>query len=153
MEIGPLQAHELAWMLARSARTAWEQLTAAEQAGAAPAQVAQQAAAMVAGALGRPGGAALVAREGGQPAGYILVDVQPHEITGAPQGVYLDIWVEPAWRRRGVAGALCAAADQHCRSLGLRQTRRLVSAHNTASLELSLRQGNQIQRLVLGQQL
>ena len=39
------------------------------------------------------------------------------------EGYVMNVYVEPAWRRKGVASALMEAAVEHARGLGLRRVR------------------------------
>lgn len=149
MEIGPLTAPEWPWLLARSAATGWAQLTPLQQGAATPAGIAARAEQMLSQALAQPGGAAVVAREQGIPAGYLVAAGVPDELTGVPTGLFLDIWMEPQWRGKGVSSLLTAAGEAHCRALGLRLVRRIVAAHNAPSLRHAAADGCQVERLVL----
>jgi GNAT superfamily N-acetyltransferase len=100
-------------------------------------------------ALSSPGSAALVARDGGVPVGYIIVAAVPDELTGMAVGLFVDIYVEPQWRGRGVSSKLTAAGDEHCRSLGLKAVRRHIAAHNEASLGHARADGCEIERIAL----
>lgn len=149
MEIGPVAAQEWPWLLTRSVATGWEQLTPVQQAATTPAVFARRVEHMLRLALGLPGGAALVARERGEPVGYVVVTAAPDELTGMPCGLLADIWVEPGRRGRGIGHRLTAAGEAHCRALGLPMVRRVVAAHNRASLEHALADGCQVERLTL----
>lgn len=141
--------HEWPWLLARSVATGWEQLIPAQQAATTPALFAARVERMLRLAMGLPGGAALVAREQGEPVGYTVVTVAPDELTGTPCGHFVDIWVDPGRRGRGIGHRLTAAGEAHCRALGLPLVRRVVAAHNPASLQHALADGCQVERLTL----
>lgn len=100
-------------------------------------------------ALSIPGSVVLVARVQGSPVGYIVITVAPDELTGAPAGLFLDVWVEPHGRGRRICSQLTAAAEAHCRSLGLTVARRVIAAHNMASLRHAEGDGCQVERVVL----
>lgn len=153
IRLRPLVREDLPWVLARAVATGWEQLPPPERLRIPPAAVAGPVRAMVLGALSRPGAGGLVAEAPTAPGdpriGYILYTVLAEELTGLPVGFFLDIWVDPAWRRQGVARHLCHGAEAVLRALGLREVKRSVAAHNHASLALSLQDGARVERLLL----
>lgn len=149
LEIGPITQQEWPWLWERSMATGWHQLPPEQQAAANPAQVAHQVQQMLGMALSAPGAGVLMARAAGDPVGYLVVTVAPDELTGLPTGLFLDIWVEPAWRGRGISSRLTAAGEEHCRRLGLRLVRRAVAAHNQASLRHALSDGCVVERYIL----
>lgn len=149
MDIGPLKHAERPWILARSAETGWEQLTAGQQAETTRDQVAKKVRAMLQHALQLPGSTVLVARDAGEPVGYMVVTVAPDELTGKRYGLFLDIWVEPQWRGRGLSSRLTAAGEAHCRARGLTRVRRIIAAHNEKSLRHALGDGCRMERYIL----
>lgn len=66
----------------------------------------------------------LVLSPQGQPVagtGLWLMDWPPHMIgPGAPRANILNVWVEPEWRRRGLARRLIGIALDACRARGIR---------------------------------
>jgi GNAT superfamily N-acetyltransferase len=114
-----------------------------------PQIVATAAQEMLIDHLRQPGSIGLVARDGGCPVGYLLITVTMDELTRTPMGLFLDIWVDPAWRGRGVASALTAAGEHHCRALGLRFVRRWIAAQNQNSLHHAMKDGCQVELLSL----
>lgn len=153
MEVGPLAEHEVTWLLERSTETGWAQLTPAQQQSVAREVVTANAQAMLTQALGTPGAAAFVLREGNEPLGYVVVVVVPDELTGQPTGLLLDVWVDPRYRGRGLAVQLSAAAEGHLRARGIKTARRLIAAHNEASLRHSFKDGCRIERVIVSKEL
>ena len=149
LEIAPMNQQEWPWLLGRSVETGWEQISPVLRPGASREATATQIQRMLRMALSAPGTAALVARSGGAPVGYIVVAVTPDELTGASVGLFLDIFVEPAWRGKGVSSRLTAAGEEHCRALGLTAVRRFISAHNAASLRHARGDGCELERYAL----
>ena len=148
-----MTAPEWPWVLARSRETGWAQMLPSQQAQTSPDVFAGLVHEMLSQAMGAPGGTILVAREGGVPAGYLAIGVVPDELTRAPTGLFIDIYVAPAWRGRGVSSMLTAAGEGHCRALGLGHVRRMVAAHNAQSLRHALADGCLVERLMLIKQL
>lgn len=149
VEIGALAPQEWQWLVARSIATGWEQLVAQQREQVTPEGFAERVRAMLGRAIAQPGGGALVAREQGTPIGYLVAGVGEDELTGARFGIFGDIFVEPAWRGRGVSSQLTAAGEARLRSLGLQLVRRTVAAQNGPSLRHALADGCQVERYVL----
>jgi ribosomal protein S18 acetylase RimI-like enzyme len=61
---------------------------------------------------------ALLAEVDGTPAGFACVRVVPCLLYAAPAAELTELYVEPAFRRAGVARALIAAAEQLARERG-----------------------------------
>jgi [ribosomal protein S18]-alanine N-acetyltransferase len=79
-------------------------------------------------------GVYLVAWDGGEPAGHAhLALTDPPELQ--------DVEVREPYRRRGVASALCAAAEAEARAAGHSALRVTVSAHSPAAQGLYERLG------------
>lgn len=146
MEISPLTAQEWPWFLAHSTETGWEQMHPSLRPGASREQVVANFRAMATEAVQQPGSAVLVAREGGRIAGYIMLTLMPDEWTRHPVGLYYDIWVDPAWRGKGVANFLTRTAEQYFRQMGIRLVRRFISAHNQESLRHAQKDGAIVER-------
>lgn len=149
MEIGLLTPQETPWLMDRSVATGWAQLVPQQQAQTTPAVVAAQVQGMLQHSLSQPGSAVLVARENGMPVGYLVVTVVPDELTRMPTGLFIDIWVEPAWRGKGISSQLTAAGESHLKRLGVKAVRRMIAAHNAPSLRHARADGCQLERYML----
>ena len=74
-------------------------------------------------------GAALawIAIAEGTPVGSIVMLLHPRlpspRIVPATEGYILNVYVDPEWRKRGIATALMRAALEHARTLGLARLR------------------------------
>lgn len=147
--VRPARPEEMSWALARCQETAWECVDPEARPHVDRLALATWTQSQMLGALRAPGSAVLIAESDGKPVGYIIVARASHPISGEPVGFLLDIWVAPGMRRCGAADALCAAAEAHCRSLGLRETVRTVAAHNAASLNHALKSGCRITQHLL----
>lgn len=141
--------HEWSWVQARSLDTGWAQLSPPLRETASRDATAAQIQRMLRMVMAAPGATVLVAREGAVPVGYIIVAVVPDELTGGPVGLFVDIYVEPGWRGKGVSTRLTAAGEDHCRALGLKAVRRVISAHNEASFRHAKGDGCEVERLTL----
>lgn len=148
-EIGPMQPHEWTWLVSRSLVTGWAQLNPLQQASASAMDVSHRIQAMLTRAVTAPGATALVAREDGSPVGYLIVTVVPDELTGQPSGLFVDIFVEPQWRRTGLAGQLTAAGEEHLRDLGIREVRRWIAYQNPASLRHAQKDGCEVEKVMM----
>ena len=73
---------------------------------------------------------------GGERAGFIVYGAEPHRFLRREHGLVLELWVAPAWRRRGVARAAGAAAIAHLRSLGLSRIALEVSGGDAKAAKL-----------------
>ena len=90
-----------------------------------------------------PPGAHLVAELDGQLAGYIRVKpVTPLRENAHVLGI-VGLAVAPGSRRRGVASALLAAAEQHARARGARKLSLRVLSSNETAMRLYERHGFQ----------
>lgn len=78
-------------------------------------------------------GMAWIARAEGKPVGSIVMLLHPRlpspRLVPATEGYILNVYVDPEWRKRGIATALMGAALDHARSLGLGRLR----LHTTAA--------------------
>ena len=85
----------------------------------------------------------LVAELGGQLAGYVRV----RPVTAVPENAHvlgiMGLAVAPSLRRRGVASALLAAAEEHARARGARKLSLRVLSTNATALRLYERVGFQ----------
>ncbi len=140
---------DLAWVLQAAGRSGWEQTVPGERPGAHWGIVAQKVESMVRGALGQPGGRLLVAEAAGTPVGYVLCFLQSNPLTGQTDGVMADLYVEPAWRRRGVGRRLAAAAEHHVRGQGALAMAVVASLYSHGALRLATALGYWPERVLL----
>jgi GNAT superfamily N-acetyltransferase len=72
-------------------------------------------------------GMAWIAKAGGKPVGSIVMLLHPRlpspRLVSATEGYILNVYVDPPWRRRGIATALMRAALERARELGLARLR------------------------------
>jgi ribosomal protein S18 acetylase RimI-like enzyme len=66
----------------------------------------------------------------------LLLDALPDEVTLLPQGFIAYMAVEPRCRRRGVGGALLAAAEDEAKARGLPYMALMVTEENEAARRL-----------------
>lgn len=133
--------------------TAWELLPADDRAVARFELVAQSGAANLQGVLTSPGGTAIVADVGGQPVGYLLIGLMPDDLTGEPVGYLADIYMQPAWRRRGVSKRLHQAGEQYLRQIGIRKVTNWTHAHNATAIKTQEHHGIRPWRVMLSKRL
>jgi GNAT superfamily N-acetyltransferase len=74
--------------------------------------------------------------EGDALVGFAVVMELPDAIHGTVTGMMDDLFVVPAWRRRGVAQALIAAIVEHAKTKGWAHVRWLVHEHDQAAIAL-----------------
>ncbi len=88
--------------------------------------------------VGDPHWFVALAYSAGQPAGCVMATIEEHPpiLANTRRGYLTDIWVEPEWRRHGVAAALMAAAERWVREQGARRIELLVAANNAAAQAL-----------------
>ena len=84
-------------------------------------------------AEGGPASATVIAREGGVDVGLVRVFAEP-DVPGRMHLV--SMWVDPNYRRRGVARALVAQAVRWAAERGAREVSLWVADHNTAARRL-----------------
>ena len=73
--------------------------------------------------------------------GHAVLTVRHAMEFGGPLGVVDDLYVAPAWRRRGIAGALLDALRGECRSRGCKAWQVEVGADNAGAQALYRRFG------------
>ncbi len=98
-----------------------------------------------------PESVVLVAEAGGpgaageppHPAGFVIAQIMDNVpiYRTARYGWFHDLWVEPAFRRRGIAGALVDAAVARLRAAGVTQLRGETARANDAARALLARRG------------
>lgn len=125
---------DVPWLYRAAAVCAWEALHPEERAQASPADVAMRAWTRASQMAGTPMGTLLVAEVAGTPVAYAAGGVGPDASTGEPMGHILDIWVDPALRRRGLARRLHAALEAWFAAQGVRKVKLWTGLHNTAAL-------------------
>lgn len=103
--------------------------------------------------LGAPGGTAVVAEDGGRPVGFLLVSLQQDDRTGQMLGYLADIYIDPAYRGRGLSKPMERMAVEHLRQLGMRHVYVWVHAHNPQGQATARRLGMQPWGVVLAKEL
>jgi GNAT superfamily N-acetyltransferase len=68
--------------------------------------------------------------------GFAVVMELPDAIHGTTTGMMDDLFVAPAWRKRGVAQAILAAIVEHAKVKGWAHVRWLVHEQDTAAIAL-----------------
>ncbi len=92
----------------------------------------------------------LIARDGAQRIGFLLLlDDLPDEVTSLPQAFVAYMAVEPHCRRRGVGGALLAAAEDEAKRRRLPYMALMVTQENAAARRLYERGAYRTERLLL----
>jgi ribosomal protein S18 acetylase RimI-like enzyme len=124
------QPSDLPYLLHMAAETAWQITPADDRARTHPDLIRRSAQANLMGCLSSPGGTAVVAEENGRPVGYLVVTLQPSDRTGEPTGYLADIYVEPAYRRSGLAKELHGIGEAYLKQLGIRTVTNWVHAGN-----------------------
>lgn len=84
-----------------------------------------------------PATIALVAEVKGEVVGYLLgakIDLHPDLFEQADAGFIADIFVDPAFRGRGLAREMVATANQWFRQRGVRQVELQVAARNPVGM-------------------
>ena len=76
----------------------------------------------------------LAADVDGELAGFLLADVRAFEFGSEPCGWILEVGVDPAHTRRGVASALLAEAVKRLRASGVTTVRTMVRRNNVPVL-------------------
>ncbi|MBI4569550.1 MAG: GNAT family N-acetyltransferase [Planctomycetes bacterium] len=76
----------------------------------------------------------LVARHEGKTAGYLVGETHAWEFGSEPAGWILAVGVDPAFRRLGIARALCEEAVRRFQALGVKYTRAMVRRDDFAAL-------------------
>ena len=76
----------------------------------------------------------LAADVGGELAGFLLADVRAFEFGSEPCGWILEVGVDPAHTRRGVASALLAEAVKRLRASGVTTVRTMVRRNDVPVL-------------------
>lgn len=141
---------EVERIAARAADNAWDGLTDWERRLADRAAADQRVRLIVEGILASPTGTALVAEIDGRFAGHVLLAVLPSDVTGLEEGRCFDVWVEPEFRRRGVAQTLNRAAAEHCRQHGAVRLVMSISVANAASQGSARKSGFTADWLIYG---
>jgi GNAT superfamily N-acetyltransferase len=128
--VRPWRPTDLPDLMRMAAITAWDITPADDKAHTTVAAVAANAQRNLLAVLQSPLGTAFVADEGGRPVGYLLIAIQEHDKTGQFHGYLADIYVEPAFRRAGLAKALYQAGEAYLRQVGMRRVTNWTHAHN-----------------------
>jgi ribosomal protein S18 acetylase RimI-like enzyme len=86
--------------------------------------------------LGDPDVRVWGALEGDDLIGFAVVMELPDAIHGTVTGAMDDLFVAPAWRRRGIAQAILAAIVEHAKAKGWAHVRWLVHEEDAAAIAL-----------------
>ncbi|HYG58426.1 MAG TPA: GNAT family N-acetyltransferase [Symbiobacteriaceae bacterium] len=103
--------------------------------------------------LGSPGGTAVVVEDQGRPVGYFLIAIQPNHKTSLPFGYAADIYLEPAYRKGGVARQMHDLAEGYLRQLGIGTLTNWTHAHNPLGQKASDRNGFRIEGMMMAKDL
>jgi GNAT superfamily N-acetyltransferase len=146
----PADLPHLRWF---AAVNAWQILPPDDQALASIAAVAASAEANLHGVLGTPGGTALVAVADGRPVGYLLIAVRTDEKTGEPHGYMADIYIEPQFRKHGLAVRLHDEGEWYLAQLGIRKATLWTHAHNPLGQKSAERRGYRLSGVMMAKKL
>ncbi len=131
----------------------WEILPPDDQERASIADVARSAETNLHAVLSSPGGAAFVAEDGGRPVGYMLLGIRPAERTGEPAGYLADVYIEPAYRKQGIAGQFHRLSEEYLSQLGIRKASLWIHAHNPPAQKSAERQGYRVRGTMMSKTL
>lgn len=149
LEVRPGTQADLAWLLPAAARSALEQTVPRERLATWAETLAPRVEGLLRAALVQPGALLLVAAAAGVPVGYALACLQPNPLTGQAEGILVDLFVEPPWRRRGVARQLLAALEAGTRVRGARALALPASLYAGPALRLATGLGYWPERVLL----
>lgn len=124
------QESDLPYLARMAAETAWEITPPGDKPYTTYERVATNAVRNLYGVLQSPPGTAVVAEDDGRPVGYLLLGLQMNDRTGEPHGYLADIYVEPAYRRSGLAKKLHEVGEEYLRQQGIRRVTNWTHAHN-----------------------
>lgn len=119
----------------------WDILAPEERSGTSPDIVAEGAQANLMAVLQSPGGTAVVADDGGRIVGYLLIGVGPDGVTGEMFGYLADIYLDPAYRGRGIARRMHEIGEGYLVQLGVRKAKLWTHAHNPQGQASAQRNG------------
>lgn len=125
---------DMPWLCRAVGLCAWEALHPEERLQADQTDVALRAWERLSQTAGSPMASLLVAEASGVPVAYAAGGVGPDASTGEPTGHITDIWVDPAFRRRGLARRLHAALESWFSAQGVRKVKLWTGLHNTAAV-------------------
>jgi GNAT superfamily N-acetyltransferase len=124
------------WLLGAASAAAWETLTPEERAGAHPERVQMMAATQIYQTLCAGSGHAVVAERSGRPVGFALGAVAPDTSTGEQNGLLINVWVDPAVRRQGIARSLRECMETIWRTRGVRKAKLWTTLANQPGVRL-----------------
>jgi GNAT superfamily N-acetyltransferase len=124
------------WLVGAAAAAAWEMLSPEERESAQPEQVQKMAATQIQQTLGTGFGHAVVAERFGRPVGFALGAVAPDTSTGEPNGLLINVWVDPAVRRQGIARSLREIMEAMWRAKGVRKAKLWTTLANQPGVKL-----------------
>jgi ribosomal protein S18 acetylase RimI-like enzyme len=124
------QESDLPYLQHMAAVTAWQITPPDDKPHTTYQTVAGNAVRNLHAVLQSPHGACVVAEEGGRPVGYLLIGLQTNDKTGQPHGYLADIYVEPQYRRSGLAKQLHDIGEGYLRQIGITRATNWTHAHN-----------------------
>jgi len=133
--------------------TVWRDIPDAEKAGLSTKDFEEHFRERVTPIVDYEGSEFLVAEEGGRVAGYLLLGAIGSFYSPETHAFVYDIWVDEAFRRKGVGRALLEAAFERARERGFRKIKLEVSAANARAREIYAQAGFQEERVILGRPL
>lgn len=132
---------DLPWLAQAAATAGWEAMPPEEQRKVPPTTVQQSSIAMVYGALASGMGNAIIAEADGRPVGFALGTLAPDMATGDRNGLMLGFWVDPAFRRQGVATGMLRVLESILASAGVFKAKLWTPLQNQAVVNLGQRCG------------
>lgn len=147
------QPEDMPYLRWFAAVNAWQILPPDDRETAMIGNVAASAEANLLAVLSSPGGTALVAEEGGRPVGYLLIAVRTDDKTGEAAGYMADIYIEPEYRKHGIAGRFHEASEQYLGQLGIRKATLWTHAHNPLGQKSAERRGYRLWGMMMSKPL
>lgn len=136
-----------------AALNAWHILPPDDLRHASVGTVAQHAEGNLFGVLQSPGGTALVAVADGRPVGYMLIAVRSDEKTNERAGYIADIYIEPAYRKHGIAGHFHEIGEKYLADMGIRRATLWTHAHNPLGQKSAERRGYKLWGMMMSKEL
>lgn len=150
--IRPYRQDDVPFMVTGSASNSWDLVPEADRTPEARQRSWMAAHMNLMGVLGQRFNTALVAEEEGRPAAFILLAIGPDTYTGQIFGYLADIYVAPAFRRRGLSIVMHREAERFFRERGIHIGKLWIGAANQAALESAKKAGFGVEAYVLSKQ-
>jgi len=132
--------------------TAWQDLPPAQKSRYSRAEIESQVTHLFEDLLSRAelNHVVLLAEtEEGTYMGHVWLGETTDAYTGARRGYIYDIYVSPAYRRKGVATEILHKAEQIARERGQREIGLTVAVHNERAQKFYARAGFHVERLLM----